>query len=488
MKRILLFTLLTGVAAMPALAADNSLAVTVYRSSGGGLFDGGMGTVNDGYAVVHEQRNLKLAGGRETVVIGGLPATLDPEAVAIDAGDAAKVLAQRVLSSGDNNGLAAHRGEVVRVTGANGVSWEGTLVTVDANGIGLRQDKPAFGNTNILGVDDSLYYIRDYLAVQLSKDSVLSGSTLQLVVDGKAGDHAATLTYPTSGLGWRAAYSALLDDAGGCKLHLTALASIANRSGRDYSGAHLKLVAGEPNIQQNGGPHPMMMKGAMAAEPAPGYMPEQSGLGDYRSYTIASALDLPDASVTQVPLYAPRDVACERSWVYENGGAWFPPKPMMTEGHGSNAVGPVVSRLAFRVDDNLPAGNLRVLTRDKDDAAELLGESNIGDTPKNGKLDIALGNAFDLRGERERTAFTIDRAKREMSESFRISVRNSGEAERTVTVREHPNRWRAWELASSSIAPITSKPDLLEFRIKVPGGKQANIDYTIHYHWTVADE
>ncbi len=444
MYRVLLFSLMTGVAAMPAVAADNDLSVTIYRSSGGALFDGGTGTIRDGYSVIHEQRTLKLAGGRETVMIGGLPATLDPEAVAIDAGDAAKVLAQRVLSAGDNNGLAAHRGEVVRVTGSNGESWDGTLVQVDANGIGIRKDKPAFSNSKV-GVDDSLHYIRDYVSVQLPADSVLSGSTLQLVLDGKAGNQPAVLTYPTSGLGWRAAYSALLDEAGGCKLHLTSLASIANRSGRDYSGARLKLVAGEPNIRQQGAPRAMMMKSAAASAPQD-YMPEQAELGDYRSYTIQSPLDLPDASVTQVPLYAPRDASCERSWVYETGGAWFPPKPMMNENAAGNAAGPVVSRLAFRIEDNLPAGS------------------------------------------RERTAFTIDRAKREMSESFRINLRNSGERERTVTVREHPNRWRMWELASSSIAPTVSKPDLLEFQVKVAGGKDVKIDYTIRYHWTATDE
>ena len=57
-----------------------------------------------------------------------------------------------------------------------------------------------------------------------------------------AGTKPATLTYPTSGLGWRAAYAALLDDSGNsCKLRLDALASIANRSGRDYAGTTIKL-------------------------------------------------------------------------------------------------------------------------------------------------------------------------------------------------------------------------------------------------------
>jgi hypothetical protein len=203
---------------------------------------------------------------------------------------------------------------------------------------------------------------------------------------------------------------------------------------------------------------------------------------------IDGALDLPDASVTQVPLYAPRDVACERSWVHETGGSWFPSKPNYAPGNDTGGAGGVVSRLAFTVDDNLPAGNLRVSTRDRDGRTELLGESAIPDMPKGRNVDVVLGNVFDLRVERERTAFDVDRAGRSMTESFRIEVTNSGDNARTVTLREHPNRWRVWELASSSVAPSVSKPDLLEFQVKVDANGKADVEYTVRYRWTQADE
>ncbi len=477
-SRTFAFLALTGVVAMPASAADADLALTVYRAGDSGLFDGGSTPVGQGYTVVHERRAVQLRGGHETVVIGGLPATLDPQAVAVDLGGGTKILAQRVLSAGDIGLLHAHRGERIEVRGNDGATRAiGTLVDVDGNGIGVRSD------------DGGVIYLREFGSVHFLEGSHLGGSTLQVVVDGSAGNADAALTYATSGVGWRAAYSALLDDAKACRMHLTALASIANRSGRDYPGAQLKLVAGEPNIQHHPGPRPRMAKAMMAeAAPPPQYMPEESGLGDYRSYVIGDALDLPDASVTQVPLYAPREVDCERSWVHETGGSWFPSKPNYAPGNDSGGAGGVVSRLAFTVDDNLPAGNLRVLTRDRDGRTELLGESGIADTPKGRKVDVVLGNAFDLRVERERTAFDVDRAARSMTESFRITVTNSGDDARTLTLREHPNRWRVWELASSSIAPSVSKPDLLEFRLKADANGKASVEYTVRYRWTPADE
>jgi hypothetical protein len=272
-------------------------------------------------------------------------------------------------------------------------------------------------------------------------------------------------------------------------LRLDALASIANRSGRDYAAAKLKLIAGSPNFAKSGGgPRPMMMKSMAAAAPAPEELPQQSSLGDYRSYTIDGSLDLPDASVTQVPLYASRDVSCERRWLYENGGAWFPQKPLLTPEGWQAGNGPVQSQLKFVAAENLPSGNLRVLTRDKDGRTELLGENRIGDIAKGRDVDIALGVAFDLAATRERTAFSIDKGSREMNEGFRISLVNTGEVARTVTVREHPNRWRGWSLLSSSQKPDRQSPDVLEFRVAVPANGKAVLDYVVRYAWTASDE
>jgi hypothetical protein len=468
-----LLTLAMTTIATAASAADPAL--TIYRSDSDALFDSGDHPVADGHAVVHEQRALQLAGGAQTLIIDGLPSLLDAEAVAIDLGSAARVLGQRVMSAGDSL-LSSHRGERVQVSAVDGrMLADGVLVSIDNGGLGVRAN------------DGRIAYIRDYARVEFPEGAGMPGSSLHLALDGKAGATTAQLTYPTAGLGWRAAYSAQLRDDGSCHLRLDALASIANRSGRNYDAATLKLVAGTPNFAgYDRGPRMMAMKAAAA--PAPEAMPEQSSLGDYRSYAIDGRLDLPDASVTQVPLHASRDLDCERRWVFEHGGAWFPPKPMLAPDNSGPGTGPVQSQLSFNAADNLPAGTLRVLARDRDGRSELLGESRIGDTAKGRKVDLTLGIAFDLAATRERTSFDVDKATREMREGFRITLANSGEVARTVTVREHPNRWRAWTLASSSHKPERQSPDLLEFRIAVPAGGEATLDHVVRYTWTPADE
>jgi len=474
-EKLLVFAM-TTLATSIASAADPAL--TIYRSDSDTLFEAGNQPIADGHAIVHEQRRLQLSGGREDVVIDGLPTMLDSEAVAIELGGAARVLGQRVISAGDSGLLAAHRGERVQVFGADGRQIaDGIVVAVDGNNLGIRAG------------DGRISYLREYARVEFAQGSGLAGSTLQLAIDGNAGAATATLTYPTSGLGWRAAYSALLLGEDGCRLRLDALASIANRSGRDYAGAKLKLIAGSPNFAKyDRGPRVMMMKASAAPAPAPDGMPEQSSLGDYRSYSIDGSLDLPDASVTQVPLYAGSELACERRWLYESGSPWFPAKPMFEPDAWQNGGGPVQSQLGFAASENLPAGNLRVLTRDKDGRSELLGENRIGDVAKGRDVQVNLGTAFDLAAARERTAFEVDKGARRMDEGFRITLMNTGEHARMITVREHPNRWRAWSLLSSSQKPGKQTPDLLEFRVSVPANGKTVLDYAVRYSWSAAEE
>jgi hypothetical protein len=51
-------------------------------------------------------------------------------------------------------------------------------------------------------------------------------------------------------------------------------------------------------------------------------------------------------------------------------------------------------------------------------------------------------------------------------------------------VREHPNRWREWTLASSSGKPSRQTTDTLEFRVNVPAHGKAVLDYAVRYHWS----
>ena len=478
-RTTLAFACVAALAGMPAAHAADSTELTLYRSDSAELFtSNGGGNVDNGYAVVREQRLLALSSGTHDVVIGNLPTFLDPEALALGfpGGDATVVSQRLLLAQGTNAELTGLTGQTVDVLGASGQSLaSGTLLRA-GDGLVVR------------GSDGHTTLIHEYAAVRVTGDNVPTGSSLDLRVDARrSGQAAAVLSYPTHGLGWRAAYVATLQPGATCRMQFESRASIANRSGLDWHDIKLTLIAGEPNFARESAPRPMMMKAMAAPAPSMAPLPQQSTLADYRSYTLPEAVDLPDASVSQVPLYATRAIDCERTSLLESGNSWVPPQPMLNRDFNMEGGGAIVSTLKLKAFDSLPAGYLRVLTADKNGTPQFIGEGRINDTPKGSDATITLGTAFDLHAERTRTSFSVDNAGRTLDEAFRINLSNASDSARTVTVREHPNRWRVWTLVSSSSKPSQQTPDTLEFRVEVPANGNATLDYAIRYQWTAED-
>ncbi|HJR14415.1 MAG TPA: DUF4139 domain-containing protein [Rhodanobacteraceae bacterium] len=481
MSRRLLCAALAALLATPAAFAADHASLTIYHADNDALFSGdSRGTVGSGHALVREQRPLSLAGGNQQLRIGGLPATLDPEAIMVGfgTGSVVTVLGQRVLLGGVG-GEAVGRQVTVHGIGAasaSGGSLTGELVMATKNGQLIRTQ------------DGKLHLIHQYESMTMPGDAYSRGSTLLLDVDVKAaGNRDARLTYTTSGLGWRAAYGATLAGGAACRMQFKPEASIANRSGQDYDGANIKLVAGQPNLGNRGvRMYSMAAPAPMAADARA--MPERASLGDYRSFTLPGTVSLPNGTVTLAPLYPTQELPCQRQYVVEDGGAYFAPKPN-TNDYGAQDYQDraITSTLAFNAPDALPAGTLRAWTNDRDGAPALLGEGSVADTPKGQRVSVQLGESFDLRASRERTAFHVDAKAHTMTESYKVALTNGGDAPRTVTLREHPNRWREWSVTSSRIKPSKQTPQLLEFNMPVPAHGATTLTYTVEYTWTARD-
>jgi hypothetical protein len=475
MSRRLLCAALAALLTTPAAFAADPASLTVYHADNDALFSGSaQGPLDAGHALVHERRTLDLQAGNHQIRIGDLPATLDPEAVAVALGSNASVLGQRVVlaNASANSALDGAIGSQVEVQSGGG-SFPGELLGASDNGVLVRTR------------DGAVHLVHDYASITLPGDAVSGGSALLLDVDAEsAGNRDARLTYATSGLGWRAAYNATLASGNACRMQFKPEASIANRSGRDYDGAMIKLVAGQPNL----GNRARMYSMAKAPVPMAAAMPEQASLGDYRSFTLPGAVTLPNGTVTLTPLYPVQTLDCQREYVIEDGGAYFPPKPN-TNDYGAQDYQDraITSTLAFNAPDALPAGTLRAWIIDRDGAPALLGQGGVADTPKGQRVSVQLGESFDLRASRERTAFHVDANAHTMTESYKVTLTNGGDTARTATVREHPDRWREWTLLSSSIEPSKRTPQLLEFEVPVPADGDATLTYAVKYTWSAQD-
>jgi hypothetical protein len=471
---LLAFACATAFAGQASAAKLDHTELTLYRSDDSSLFSAdNAGAIHSGFAVAREPRVIDLKAGIQDVSINGLPQFLDTEGLSLDV-DGAKVLSQQLrLDQSENAMLSGMIGKRITVRGQGQVVEDGTLIGANGNGLLVRTD------------DGHVIWSPGYNYVETvnATDYAASGAILNLKLQSdRSGQADAVLSYPTSGLGWRASYIGVLQDGGSCKLQLESRASIANRSGRDWNGVKLSLIAGEPNLENASGPRPLMMMAKAA--PSADAMPAQSSLADYRQYSLPATLDLPNGSVTQSPIYATRNVECERTALFENGNNWMPPRPWTDNINRGAESHKVTSTLSFKAFDNLPAGNFRTLMPDHGGAPQYIGQSRIGDTPKGQTVNIVLGDVFDITPERVQTRFELDKATRTMNESFKIELSNAGNSARTVVVREHPYRWRQWALTSSSIKPGKQSPDTLDFRVEVPANGKATLEYSVRYQWT----
>ena len=60
----------------------------------------------------------------------------------------------------------------------------------------------------------------------------------------------------------------------------------------------------------------------------------------------------------------------------------------------------------------MPAGTVRVYQADSKGGVQFVGEDRIDHTPKDETLNLKIGNAFDVVGERKQIDFEQDRSQR----------------------------------------------------------------------------
>ena len=102
-------------------------------------------------------------------------------------------------------------------------------------------------------------------------------------------------------------------------------------------------------------------------------------------------------------------------------------------------------------------------------------------TPEGEDVQIFLGNAFDLVGERTQTNFNMI-ANNVIEETFEIRLRNWKD-DQTVEIRvpETLYRWSNWEIVNSSDPFTKTDSNSIEFRVPVEPGQERVITYTVRY-------
>ena len=488
-------------AAFPA-AAFAGPAVTIYSSASPGAIDpqvlknGGEGWVVPGYALVREEREFSLKGGRNLLRVNDVPAFIDPTTVAFTSltdPRGTRVVEQNFEFDLTNSAKLLSRYldreitvEVARFNSVENVT--GTLLGTQG-GLTLRL------------ADGSVRILPSHSSVRLPglPGGLISKPTLVWDIDAALpGTHKSRFTYQTKGMTWWTDYNLTYSEPkpGTCKVDVAAWVTIVNLSGATFADAKLKLIAGDvQRAQPRGQMYPAAAPAMKRAMEAKDEAFAEKAFFEYHLYTLGRPATLASNSTKQIELFpTAAGVGCEKALVYQGQAGAYPYYygSAITDrnfGITGNKKVDVYLRLknakANGLGVPLPAGKIRVSKLDDADAAlEFIGEDVIDHTARDETVQVKLGSAFDVVGERRQVDFRIDTNAKWIEEDIEIKVRNQKPDEAvTVLAKENLYRWSNWTITRRSQEYTKDDSRTIVFPVRLAPKSEATVRYTVRYTW-----
>lgn len=284
-------------------------------------------------------------------------------------------------------------------------------------------------------------------------------------------------SYLTNSITWRADYVLTLNEKDD-RADLSAWVTIDNRSGATYKNSTLKLVAGDVHRVADDREYKekMFRVAEAAARPAAPQFREEEFF-EYHIYTLQRPATVKDNQTKQISLVSAGDVPVRKELVFRGSRAYF-----------SNRAGDLVTnqkvgvfieianRLEHHLGIPLPKGTVRVYKRDREGSLQFAGEDSIDHTPRDEKVRIKLGEAFDVVGSRKQTEW-----KKIATDTYEaaceISLRNHKKEDVVVRVVEPvPGDW---VMLNASHDFKKTEAFNAEFQIPVPGDREVKITYRV---------
>lgn len=437
--------------AMVAMAKDKETAVTIY---------------NNNLGLVRDVRDLEVPTGQAIVKFVDVAAQIDPTSVhfkSLTAPDKVAILEQNYqydLVTVERL-LEKYVDNQITITTKEAGLYQGLLLSA-RNGDAILQTTD--GSIKVIKAA-TIYTV----AFPRLPDGLITRPTLIWQLKNEvSGKQKIEVSYLTSGISWHAEYVAVVN-ATDTKTDLSGWVSIDNQSGATYEDAKLKLIAGDVHRAEPDRILPksrVMVAEMVMAEP----QFEQKAFFEYHMYTLQRPATVKDNEIKQISLFPAATVAIKKLFTY----------------NGARNGKDVRVNIEFMNSANdglgmpLPKGTIRVFKEDTDKSKEFIGEDAIDHTPKDEKIRIYLGNAFDIVGERNQT----DRreiSKRAREEDYSVKIRNHKQEAVLVTVIE--NFYGDWKITNSSHPSRKKDAQTAEFDLQIPKDGEVELTYTVLIKW-----
>ncbi|HZM32875.1 MAG TPA: DUF4139 domain-containing protein [Burkholderiales bacterium] len=447
------------------LADQQSVAVTIY---------------NENLALVKDTRRIAFEAGRNRIALREVSGRMRPETAllrSLSHPGSLRLMEQNfdfdLLTPAKL--LEKYVGREVRVVKTHPMTGVETIETATVlaatGGVVMRiGDRIETGLPGRIVYDGVPAHLRDRPTLVSELDAARAGTQL------------AELSYLTGGLAWKADYVAELN-AGDDALDLSGWVTLTNQSGTSYPNAKLQLVAGDVNLvrqEMRVAMKASRMREAAAASPAQDMA--QESLFEYHLYTLSRPTTIADNQTKQVSLLSSQAVPVRKELVLQGTDYYY--RSSIGNVGQKMKVGVFVqfeNRESARLGVPMPKGVVRVYKKDSAGNAQFVGEDRIDHTPKNEKVRLKLGEAFDLTADKKQIDFKrrepTNRASYVYESAYEIVVKNAKKEPATVVVREPvPGDWTMLD-ESHRHAKVAS--GTAEWELKVPAEGSTTLRYRV---------
>jgi hypothetical protein len=297
----------------------------------------------------------------------------------------------------------------------------------------------------------------------------------------RAGAQTVELSYLSGGLAWKADYVAELN-ANDSALDLNGWVTLTNTSGTAYPNARLQLVAGDVNRVRDEFHLAAKASAGVRAEAAAPRQMTQESLFEYHLYTLQRPTTIADNQTKQVALLGASAVPVKKELLLQGSDYYY---RSSVGGIGQKIkVGVFVqfeNREAANLGMPMPKGVVRVYKKDSAGNAQFVGEDSIDHTPKNERVRLKLGDAFDVTADKKQTDFKrrepTNQASYVFESAYEIVLRNAKKEAVTVVVREPvPGDWSMLEQTHRHAKAAAGTA---EWKIEVPAEGSATLRYRV---------
>jgi hypothetical protein len=310
--------------------------------------------------------------------------------------------------------------------------------------------------------------------------NLIAKPTLVWLVDSKQPKQSVEVSYLAQGLTWKADYVFVVNESD-TKGDLVGWVTLVNQSGSSYKNAELKLVAGDVNRVRD---QEMEMKQRVMKSSLPAAAPvpfREEGLFEYHLYTLSRPTTVLDKEQKQVTLLEAQAIGVRKRLIFFGQQYWF--RGQYGELPKNQKVGVFLdfeNAEKNRLGIPLPKGVVRVYKADKSGAKQFVGEDSIDHTPRDERVRIKMGEAFDVVADRKQMEWRA--LGNCVSESaWQIELRNHKDENVKVEIREPAGG--DWTIVESSHPATKEDSTTFTFEIDVPKRGKTKVTYRVRVRW-----